>query len=261
MQHLEHLTTSEDLSGTWCNANAVTSSIMEAVSLVTPVLEKFFIRTVNEGLSERTSLALRERCLTFIREEADHSRVHKKFNTSVLHYLGQTPPGLARLEALLDGTRNRLSLPSRLLLAAALEHFTAVLSKVYLAQEGRLDFQSAFAQALFAHHAREELAHRSVVFDLWLTLGTSGRFKRSLTVFTILLVGITYIAVAVPWILHRKTGKLSATLSSLLSFAVKNRSNIPSYSPLAELFSFVRRSYHPDHLVDDRATPVGQHRA
>lgn len=253
MQHLEHLTTNEDLSGTWCNANAVTSSIMEAVSLVTPVLEKFFIRTVNEGLCEETTPALRERCLTFIREEADHTRVHKKFNTSVLRYLGRTPPGLTRLDALLDGTRKRLSLSSRLLLAAALEHFTAVLSKVYLAQEARLDFQSAFAQALFAHHAREEIAHRSVVFDLWLSKGTNGRFKRSLTVLAILLVGFAYLSIAVPWILHRKLGKISATLTALAGFALKNHSAIQSYSPLAELFSFVRRDYHPDHLVDEWA--------
>lgn len=251
MQRLEHLITPEDLSGTWCNANAVTSSIMEATSFVTPVLEKFFIRTVNEGLSAQTPLALREKCQTFIREEADHSRVHKKFNASALNYLGRSTPGLARLEALLDNTHKHLSLPGRLLLAAALEHFTAVLSKVYLAQEAHLDFQSPFARALFAEHAREEIAHRSVVFDLWLSQSSSGRFKRSLTVLAILLAGITYISIAVPWILHRKTGKLSTTLTSLAVFAIKNRSAIQSYSPLAELFSFVRKDYHPDHLIDD----------
>lgn len=256
MQHPGHLTTNEDLSGIWCNASAVTSSIMEAVSFVTPVLEKFFIRTVNEGLCEQTPPALRERCLNFILEEADHSRVHKKFNSSTLHYLGKSPPGLHRLDVLLDGTRKHLSLSSRLLLAAALEHFTAVLSKVYLAQEARLEFQSAFAQTLFAHHAREEIAHRSVVFDLWLSKGTNGRFKRSLTVLAILLVGFTYVSITVPWILHRKLGKLSTTLTALAGFAIKNHSDIQSYSPLAELFSFVRRDYHPDHLGDEPTTQL-----
>ena len=252
IHHLEHLTTTEDLSGTWCNANAVTSSILEAVSLVTPVLEKFFIRTVNEGLSEQTPNALRERCLNFIREEAEHTRVHKQFNSSVLTYLGRTPPGLARLDALLDGTRKHQSLSTRLLLAAALEHFTTVLSKIYLAQEARLNFKSAFAQALFSHHAREEIAHRSVVFDLWVSKGTNGRFKRSLTVLAILLVGFTYISIAAPWILYRKLGKLSSTMTSLAGFAIKNLATIQSYSPMAELLSFVSRDYHPDHLVDKK---------
>ena len=42
MQHLDHLASAEDVSGTWCNSNAVTSSVMEAVSFVTPDNEAHF---------------------------------------------------------------------------------------------------------------------------------------------------------------------------------------------------------------------------
>ena len=251
MKNLNHPTTHDDLSGAWCNANAVTSSIMEAVSFVTPVMEKFFIRTVDEGLSPQTPAALKERCMTFIYEEADHSRVHRKFNASLTGYLGGMPPGLALLDTLLDGTRKHLSLSSRLLLAAALEHYTAVLSKAYLAQSDKMDIRSEFARELFVRHAREEIAHRSVVFDLWRNQSGGDRFKRSLTVLAILLAGGVYIAVAVPWILHRKTGSLYRTLAALARFAIGNRSDIAAYSPLPELFSFARRDYHPNHLVDD----------
>lgn len=249
MQHLNHLTMSDDLSGAWCNTNAVTSSIMEAVSFVTPVMEKFFIRTVDEGLSGEMPSELRQRCQAFIHEEADHSRVHKRFNTALIGYLGRTPPGLRLLDRLLEGTRKHLSLSSRLLLAAALEHFTAVLSKVYLIQEHQLAIESEFARELFAQHAREEIAHRSVVFDLWRSKNDSGRLKRTLTVLAILAAGGIYISVAVPWILQRKTGSLRRTLAALSAFAAQNRGDIAAYSPLTELFSFVRGNYHPDHLV------------
>lgn len=252
MKDLNHPTTHEDLSVAWCNANEVTSSIMEAVSFVTPVMEKFFIRTVAEGLSPQTPASLRERCTAFIREEADHTRVHRKFNASLSGYLGGTPPGLALLDTLLDGTGKHLSLANRLLLAAALEHYTAVLSKAYLAQSDRMDIRPEFARELFLRHAREEIAHRSVVFDLWRSQARGGSsFKRSLTVLAILLSGGLYIAVAVPWILHRKTGSLRRTLAALVRFTMGNHSDISAYSPLPELFSFARRGYHPDHLVDD----------
>lgn len=254
MKDLNHPTTHEDLSGAWYNADEVTSSIMEAVSFVTPVMEKFFIRTVSEGLSPQTPSALKERCTAFIREEADHTRVHRRFNASLTGYLGGTPPGLALLDALLDGTRKHLSLSSRLLLAAALEHYTAVLSKAYLAQSDRMDIRPEFARELFVRHAREEIAHRSVVFDLWRSQSGGDRLKRALTVLSILLAGFAYIAVAVPWILHRKTGSLRRTLAALARFVVGNRSDIAAYSPLPELFSFARRDYHPDHLVDDGLT-------
>ena len=257
MHHLKRAETTEDLSGTWCNSSAVTSSVMESVSFVTPVLEKFFIRTVAEGLDGQRESELDQRCRAFIREESLHSRVHGKLNASLLGYLGRTPPGLALIERLLDAARKRLSLSSRLLIAAALEHFTAVLSKVYVEHEAGLDIRSAFVRELFAQHAREELAHRSVVFDLWLTKRAAGRMARAATVFAILFIGSIYVSISVPWILHRKTGRrLTHTLRALAGFVVSSRSDIASYTPLSELFSFVRRDYHPDELVEDNLAGI-----
>lgn len=252
MHHLIRMETTEDLSGAWCNSSAVTTSVMESISFVTPVLEKFFIRTVAEALEGARESELDQRCRVFIREESLHARVHGKLNASLLKHLRRTPPGLALIESLLDAARKRLSLPGRLLIASALEHFTAVLSKVYVKQEPGLDIRSGFVRELFAQHAREELAHRSVVFDLWLSKGASGRMARALTVFAILLVGSFYVSIAVPWILHRKTGKRPAhTLRALAGFVLCNHSDIANYSPLRELFSFARRDYHPDELVAD----------
>src|ERR1035438_8016145 len=252
MQHLDHLAPAEDLSGTWCNANAVTSSVMEAVSFVTPVLENFFICTVFAGLARQHDSALDQRCRAFICEEANHSRAHRKFNASLLKYLGMMPPGLALVQSLLNGARRRLSLSSRLLLVAALEHFAAVISKGYLKQDNRWDVRSAFARELFAQHAREELAHRSVVFDLWRRKGTTGSVGRALTILAILLAGLVYVSAAVPWILYRKTGKhLTGTLVALAGFVMRNRAGIKAYSPLSELFSFAPGDFHPDRLFDE----------
>lgn len=169
MQYLDQYPTTEDMSGAWCNSSVVTSSIMEAVSFVTPVLESFFIRTVSESLDQSRNSALDQRCLAFIHEESGHSRAHKRFNQSLSGYLGMLPPGLQMVERLRVKARTNLSLPRRLLLASALEHFSAILSMAYLHQEKRMETSSGFAKELFIHHAEEKLAHRSVVFDLWLS--------------------------------------------------------------------------------------------
>lgn len=252
MHRLNRTAAAEDLSGNWCNDDAVASSIMESISFVTPELEKFFIRTVAEGLDGRQEPGLDQRCRAFIREESLHSSVHGKLNAVLLRHLGRTPPGLGLIERLLDAATVRLALPTRLLAAAALEHYTAVLSKVYMAQENKLDIRNAFARELFAQHAREELAHRSVVFDLWLANGMAGRMARAATVLAILCAGAIYVSLSVPWILHRKTGKRPVrTLRALAGFVFSRRSDIASYSPLRELFSFARRGFHPDELVAD----------
>ena len=250
MRNLKLMASVGDHSGAWCDANAVTSSLMEAISFVTPVLEMFFIRTVGEALAGQQNPDLDRRCRSFVREEAVHSCMHRRFNASLLKYLPTTPPGVATIQSLLNGTQRRFSLPFRLLLAATLEHFTAVLSKGYLTQEAQWDFRCTIAKQLFAQHAREELAHRSVVFDLWFSRGKTGRVGRTLIVLMILLAGLVYISVAVSWILHHKTGKhLMNTLSAFGNFIVRKRLNISTGLSLRELFLFTRSDYHPEFLI------------
>lgn len=236
----------------WCNDDAVTSSVMEAVSFVTPVLENFFIRTVLEGMREHGDPALEARCLSFVREESNHTQAHRKFNIPLQGYLGRQPPGLAMVEVLLDAAKRHLSLPKRLALAAALEHFAAVISKLYISHEAKLTFKLASARELFAMHAREELAHRSVVFDLWEAHGSRGFIDRVTTIMATLVVGAAYVGIAVPWILHRKMKcRFVPTLLALSGFTAKNMKDTLTHTPVRELLSFVRRDFHPEFLLDD----------
>jgi hypothetical protein len=66
----------------------------------------------------------------------------------------------------------------------------------------------------------------------------------------ILLTGFVYVSAAVPWIIHRKTGRhLAVAFGALAGRALGGCLNIESYSTLAELFSFARRDFHPDQLI------------
>lgn len=252
MKTLTQSTETGGLPVNWCNADAVTSSVMEAVSFVTPVLENFFIRTVAEGIRTPQHPELQERCRAFMHEESNHSRVHRKFNQSLLDSLGKQPPGLAMIGKLLDLASRHLPISKRLALAAALEHFAAVVSKLYVSHGSQLTFKSAFAKELFDMHAREELAHRCVVFDLWRTTGVSGSLHRIAVVLLASLACATYVGLAVPWILHQKTNRrLGKTLSGLFGFVAGNFVGTLTNTPVAELFSFVRKDFHPKHLIDD----------
>ncbi len=247
---------SDEIPVNWCNADAVTTSVMEAVSFVTPVLEVFFMRTVVEGIRTQQDEELVQRCQGFVHEESNHSVVHKRFNAMLLKNLGQQPPGLAMINSLLDGARKHLSLSKRLALAATLEHFAAVISKLYLSHDPRLTFESKFAKELFDMHAREELAHRCVVFDLWRVHGSGGRVTRIVTVGVASLAAVVYVGIAVPWMLHQKTGRnFAKTLACLGSFVAKNLMDMLTHTPIIELLSFVRRDFHPRFLVDDSLVP------
>ena len=251
MRHLLQQEAGNELPAAWCNSSATMTSLMEAVSFVTPLLENFFISTVASTLKGQVDFPLAQRCREFMHEEANHSRLHNKFNAYVLEHLGKTPAALRWVQQLLTGSRKYLPLSAQLLLVAVLEHITGILSKAYLATESHWQFHSAFAQELFGWHAREELAHRAVAFDLCLSKGAYGGFTRALAMLGVLFVGSLYLLSAVPWILYGKTGRsLSRTLVLLTRFITNRDQRPPWISILRQLFMFARRAYHPDQLVD-----------
>jgi uncharacterized protein len=257
MQSLTPLTTPAELAGPWCNADARTSAALEAVSLITPTLERFFIRTVADCMPLQGNNAELERlCREFIREEAEHTGAHRKLNTALLDYLKTPPPGLAAIERLLDIGSRRLSLSARVALVAALEHFTAVLSKSYLRHQDDWRFGCPYARDLFSRHASEEIEHRSVTFDLWRQRGGGGVPARFVAITAILLVGALYLGLAVPWILHRKSGgRLAATVAALVT---RQRQPSRAGSTLTVIFRYLRRDCHPRCLIEATLpTPEG----
>ncbi|MBI4996964.1 MAG: metal-dependent hydrolase [Rhodocyclales bacterium] len=256
MQRLTPLTAPADLAGAWCNDDDRTSATLEAVSFVTPALERFFIRTVADCLPlEGNDPELERLCREFIHEEAEHTGAHRKLNTALLDYMKAPPPGLAAVEGLLDIVNRRLSLSTRVALVAALEHFTAVLSKSYLCSHGHWQFGCAYARDLFHQHAHEEIDHRSVAFDLWLHRGGGSVPVRMATITSILMVGAVYLGIAAPWILHRKNGgRFAATIAALLTPRPRPAG---AGSTFKDLLRYVGRNYHPRHLIDDLPNPEG----
>lgn len=250
MRGLTPLTATAVLAGPWCNSDAATSATLEAVSLVTPALERFFIRTVADCLPLAGNDPDLERlCREFIHEEAEHTGAHRKLNNALLDYMKAAPPGLATVEKLLDIANRRLSLSSRVALVAALEHFTAVLSKSYVRHQAGWRFNCAYARDLFAEHAREEIDHRSVAFDLWRHRGGGGVPVRFAAIGAILIVGGAYLCLATPWIVRRKNGgRLAATLAELVAPRQRPRE---AGSTLKDLLRYIGRDYHPRQLVDD----------
>lgn len=241
----------KEIANTWCDGNAVSTAQMEAISLVTPILEEFFMRTISEALPRPYQKdELSQRCLEFIREEANHSRVHRQFNRLLLKKLGDTPAGLGMIRNMLEMARKHLSLPSRLLLAAALEHLAAVMSAVYMEQQRRLNIDSDYARAMFAMHAEEELGHRSVVFDMWSSMGSTSRPRRILALIAILLAGGLFATISIPWILYRKCDRSCVSACKRLGrYMVSNWRDLYSYAPISSIFSFARKDFHPDHLL------------
>lgn len=252
----------DPVRGNWCNGDAVATSLLEATSLVTPLLESFVIRSVlRHAATLDAQNPQRPVCQAFVREEAWHSRLHGGLNADILAYLGRRPPGHALLAWLFRAASRLLSAPSCLLLSAVVEHVAAVASRDYLRNEAQLRFGRTSARQVFRRHASDELGHRAVVFDLW--QGTrqgarAGRAGRLLATLAVLLGCLAYVAAAVPWIVYRKRGgRLAGALRALCGFLAVHRTGLASLRPLADVMAIVRADFHPDLAIHGRPAAGG----
>ncbi|MBI5920162.1 MAG: metal-dependent hydrolase [Betaproteobacteria bacterium] len=253
MNRLEEVEIGEDLAGAWFECNLLLTSFMEAISFVTPELEQFMVRAVAAELPGQSDSELRQRCLDFIREEAMHSKMHGKLNTSLLNHLGRVPPGLAAIGAAMTYARKHFASSRCLGLSAATEHLTAAVSGAYLLRENEIHIQSPFVKTLFNRHAHEEISHRAVVFDLWRVRWTTARMQRALSLLSVVVSLLFYLALAVPWVLYRKTGNSKLkTLGAICRCVDAGRLGEWVIRLPTMCFPFIRSDYHPDHSISTR---------
>lgn len=159
---------SDDTERYWFGNSIFKTHLANALTILFPDVEKFFVRTVKNYTPGSEKEELRKAALAFIGQETQHSIQHEKFwkNLKAQGY---------DLEEFLSSFRKFAfefiepvhSPEGRLALTAGLEHYTALLAEVAL--DGNL-FREAEPELkkLFEWHCAEELEHKSVAYDLLL---------------------------------------------------------------------------------------------
>lgn len=166
----------------WVPDDPMSSHVGNALHLLFPTGERFFMEAVRDASDQVTDPKLQAAIKEFIKQEAWHAQAHDQ----VLRHLadrGIDPSGyIDGLEKLFDILlRDRPNWPKwtqpwqlrrRLAITAALEHFTAVLGHWALTSRG-LDEADADETMLdlFRWHAAEEVEHRALVYDVYQHVG------------------------------------------------------------------------------------------
>jgi len=157
---------SDSLPRYWCAGDPFETRFLEAMSLLAPEVERFVISAVRANAQFAGEAAIACECRAFIREEADHSRVHNAFNRRLAAQQIDLGSVLARVRRLMGFAERWLPSSGRLAIAAACAHLSALLSLWYLRAPRKERIVSAETRRMFESHAREEIAHRAFVFDL-----------------------------------------------------------------------------------------------
>jgi uncharacterized protein len=173
-----HFDMQADIPRYWLDGDAHKTRYFDALSLMFPDGERFFIdsvRTYRPDIAGDT--ALDAAVGGFIGQEAMHSREHLVYNER-LQGQGVDAYGLMQIVKNVQDQRARTLPPiGQLALTICLEHFTAMLADHLLRHPGALRKADPRMAAIWRWHALEETEHKAVAFDVYQRVGGSS-FKR-----------------------------------------------------------------------------------
>ncbi|MDQ3367427.1 MAG: metal-dependent hydrolase [Myxococcota bacterium] len=162
----------------WCHDDAFQTTFMNALSLLFPEGERFFVDSVKAHREGITDPTLRAQITGFIGQEAMHGKEHRAFNELlVAHGYTAVPRIEAGLRRFLGRVRQTLSPRSQLAATCALEHFTAILAEGLLSDERMRRELHPTVRPLWLWHAFEESEHKAVAFDVYRAAG-GGEVRR-----------------------------------------------------------------------------------
>jgi len=238
----------------WDGGNTSTTLFYNALSLLFPEGERFFIRSVRELSSCVRDPQLAVDVKAFTAQEAFHTREHVEYNEA-LRAAGYDVDGIeARVRSMLAYATKRLGAIELLAATAALEHFTALLAhEVSSPGERYLRNAAAPFRRLWLWHALEEMEHKAVAFDVFRV--AAGRLAYPLRVFVMLTTTVFFtwhITQNLRSMVRTDRGGLGAWLGLAWTLAVR-----PGIVPRLVLpyLRYYAPGFHPSQ-IDDRLAQV-----
>ncbi|MGP4844543.1 metal-dependent hydrolase [Marinobacter sp. 1Y8] len=154
----------------WLDNNYLLSHMMNALSVLFPQGEQFFVDAVRAYRDDITDPELKEEMRGFIGQEAMHSLEHKAMNQHVRDQ-GMPVEALEKhLEVVLNLSKK---LPKRhqLAITCGLEHMTAMMADMLLERSDIRDDMHETMRPLWMWHAIEETEHKAVTYDVFEQVG------------------------------------------------------------------------------------------
>jgi uncharacterized protein len=168
-----------DIPQYWFGGDAFKTRFFDALSVIFPPGEKFFMTSVRDFRDRVNDPKLLQDIKDFNRQEAQHTLVHNQYND---HLRAQGVDVDALFKALnhllFDVYRSKYSREYTLAITAALEHFTALGAHTLFDKRDLLKEADPRVRAMYAWHAIEEVEHKGVAYDVMIDYAKVGYVKR-----------------------------------------------------------------------------------
>lgn len=233
----------------WLGGRRSVTAFFDNLSIFFPVGERFFVTSVRAHERFVKDPELLAAVRVFCGQEGIHGREHERYNRMLA---AQGYPAAAmekRVVRLLRFVSRVLPIRSQLAATCALEHFTALMGQLILANPEILATAEPRMAALWRWHAAEENEHKAVAYDVFVAAG--GTYVER--------VGIMVLASAVFWAKvfeHQvRMMKVDGTLLSagewkrLVRFLFVEPGGMGGV--VRRYFAYYRPGFHPDDIDSD----------
>ncbi len=171
----------EVLASDWHGGDPVKTAFFNAMSILFPIGEKFFVDSVRRYQKQLSDPILLKQIKQFSAQEAAHLREHQRHNEVLCAARGFD---LEQLERKLRErlAHRRATMPPIVHLGAttAYEHWTAMLADLLLRNPAVMAGAHPLMADLWRWHATEETEHKAVAFDVYRAVGGTDALLRKL---------------------------------------------------------------------------------
>ncbi|MDO9004599.1 MAG: metal-dependent hydrolase [Aquabacterium sp.] len=189
-----------DIPKYWFGGDPFKSRFWDALSIIFPPGEKFFMTCVRDFRDQVTDPKMLQEIKDFNKQEAQHGIVHRQDNERIRKQGIDTEALSAWVENFLTNRyRKWYSRSYTVAVTAALEHFTSIIAHSMFDQRDLLKEADPRVRAMYAWHAIEEVEHKGVAYDVMVDVAKVGYFKRVLA-----LVDATILFPATIFYIQRK---------------------------------------------------------
>ena len=228
----------------WWQENRFFTYFFNSLSLLLPVGELFFIKSMKVNQLGIQCQDLRRSVQHFIYQETKHFQEHDLWFNQGLRESGYSVDRLIYpFKAFMEMGNQYLGPRFALALTVASEHLTTILARLILKDDSWLEGASFEYKKIWYYHALEELEHKSVAFNLYQEV--EGPFwLRVYSLIQVLLVFSIVIFQLMVCFLWSDKWKISLNvLKELFCFCRQLVKSSPLF--FKSYFNYFRPSFHP----------------
>ncbi len=168
-----------DIPRHWLGGDPFKTRFFDALSVTFPEGERFFISCVRDYREQVSDVSLQEEIRAFMRQEAQHGRVHTLYNNRLKAH-GIDVDWLERMQReTQDRIRRHRSRKMTIATTAAFEHLTAIMCHGFVERKDLVADFDPRMRAMYAWHAMEEVEHKAVAFDVMQKVANVGYLRRT----------------------------------------------------------------------------------